>query len=152
MLANPYAEDVEDDDPIAQYRATQAAFETFFNRKGDVVEQGRTITLALGPLSVRHTYQSKCITHPYGDEHSLEDLMPASVPIRMHALRSLYHEDPNRNRQQTEKKLLINGRSQRILFLSNFDVLLLLAKKLHVVTDNEYMTHLHNLHDRAEYK
>ncbi|KAL5122034.1 hypothetical protein ACEQ8H_000251 [Pleosporales sp. CAS-2024a] len=33
-----------------------------------------------------------------------------------------------------------------------FSFTLLLAKKLHVVTDNDYMTHLHNLHDRAEYK
>jgi hypothetical protein len=167
QLSNPYAEGTPDDAPECLYRATTTAFKMFYNRHASVIEQGRILHLVLQGTMLRRTYESTCVTHPNGDVHSLSDLMPPSIPIRIHVenieavqhiwaneslipMRKLYYPAP-KTRGNADSSMLVNGKWRRVLNLASYSVLLFFATAIHDVTDNDEIVRLNNLHDKAEY-
>lgn len=165
-LADVYGPGFSLDDPHAKYQATCSAFVEFFDRNATSVEQGRVLALVFRSVMLRRTYQSQCVTHPSGDTHSMADLMPPSLPIRVHvtnndavrdvwinesgpAMQKLYHRD--RSDTTNTNKLLVNGKFQRILNLGSFCVLLFFATDMHDVGENDTILEYRRLHDNAHY-
>ncbi|CAO2652403.1 Nn.00g006860.m01.CDS01 [Neocucurbitaria sp. VM-36] len=142
-------------------------FQAHFDRTANAVEQGRVIAMVLEGLMLRRTYQSSCVTHPNGDIHSLHDLMPPSIPIRIHvennsvadqiwtqesrqAYHHLHHKDKNAS-SRNKDKLLINGKYKRLLTAGSFYAPLFLATEIHDIQDNPVIVKYHELHDKNHY-
>ncbi|KAH9859289.1 hypothetical protein J1614_012176 [Plenodomus biglobosus] len=149
-----------------KYRPTCAAFEKFFNRHADSIEQGRILNMAFQSVMMRRTYQSACETHSNGDTHSMQELMPPSIPVRIHVdndqatrdmwanessvpLSKLYHRD--RSEGNVSDKLLVNGKYAHLLQLASFCILMFFASSIHDVGHNDTITEYQRLHDEGLY-